>query len=1165
MNKYQYMRTIRFRLHPKGNEGISIPVADKVLLQELVEKLENAQIAIANLFFYEKKEAGKKVKKIRNRLEVKKDWLSLYHKHEFISFTKSYSKKKYKLSNLGYFEKQLMQSLNEFNIHIEQLRDAVSRKEESKQKRAEIAFSVRALLSKNIMCYLADLISKQNLSSGNDFLLDKQRDELESKLSEIKQDLKNLEIELLPSQSSGLEIACGSFNYFTVNKKSKEYFDNKIDNIEKEQKSFYAKVDSYKLQNGSQNIIHDFKTEQEKQWIDEYIKKNDINVKSLTISQTKILLANFKSDQKSIFNEVLDHTVSKDSEREYVTNNEKLSVGEAQIKYRSIKALSDLNEQFSLFALESQKKDASNEILFKDLINLHKEKKSKKKFTFGKYAKFENYKNYCKEFSEISKEAGQLTSRINNLKKQKIDSQRATYWGMLYKESDKVKLLLIPRKKIVSARTKINSFTPDDKGNLYMLNSLTFRALKKLCFAEESTFISEMDNDEIKKKYGQEVITLRKLQEQIKETVTIPQKKEDKTQSQKMIEKQNMQLEFYKKVLFSQYAKDRLDLPYDLTKCSFATDLRQFERELETACYQLQAYKMSNDQLDTFVNDFNVIVYDVTSYDLESRNKSSDDRKFTKIWNQFWRQNIDSEYGLIRLNPEFKINFRKKDYEVDQFFFEKKFPDKFQNRFLKEQHTATFTFALQAGNIYEDLSLSKPEKLINKINQFNEHFIQQKQYDSAWKYGIDVGQIELATLCITRKTDQLYSVNNELKYKYEFPEISVYKLNDLNYFETYQTKSEPGKIKNRYAIKNVSYFIDNEELFDRSTTGAIDLSTAKLIKDKIVINSDLISYLKLQKLVSKKRIYEIFHRDHKDFQESFIIEISKNKYDRKGCQETSDKHVNVIFEKKDKEQQGRTVFTFKEEWEQVIEYTTDDIFNSLNSYLRDLQMLQRQRKNSNQLDQEIRFENVHTPTHEQINNLRNALVANMVGIICHLQKNYPGYVFLEDLKKDQVQNQFEQSNLYIARKLEFALYKKFQTLGLVPPHIKDIVSLRELTRKTIKDENKVNIFNSQFGAIVFVDENQTSNVCPYCDRIAKKNKDYKFKQHRYCCDPEGEKLTTCDFDTKKIKDEIKWLKSIDNPDSLAAFNVARKIDTKDKICKLEINETKKQNNKQKKK
>lgn len=1147
MNKYQYTRAIRFKvekINDSGQELLKKRKSEKeVDIKKLVEELEVIPEKLNDLLYCNKiLENGKEEKKLFDRLEVKKNWLLLHHKSEFIGYTKSSNVKKYKLSKLilkgkeeNYFSKQCENCLKDWKYFTEELKDYSERPEESQKRRSEIAYAIKSLLNKKIMGYLSELL--ENLSSGNQYSFDAQIDNLKNAFSRIKEDLQRLEEITLPSQSAGIELVRASFNYFTVNKKPKEYFDKEIEKVKKEKEKGFAEINDFTLKKKEDNKepLFEFKTKQEKEWLGMYLKKNEVDKSKITIGETVTILANFKSDQKSILHEVLNHSFSKDQDKEYKTKNEKLSVGSYEICYQSIKDINSLSNQFSLFLL-------NNNTNLRELLRLKKEKKSLKKFFWGNYALFERYRNLCSKFREISQKNGRLITRINNLEKQKLESQKGEYWSMLFRDIDRTRLLLIPKSKIMDARKEISFLNESEEGNVFVLKSLTMRALEKLCFAEESSFIEEMKEIENINKYGH---SLKKLYEDQKSIKTMKTTDDNNSKDQKIQEKRFKKLEFYKEIIQHPYTKDRIDLNFNLSECLAAKDLNAFEQSLGKACYKLKSYNFSKEQLDEFIEKYSVLVSDITSFDLEERNKSSEPqseyRTHTKIWHQFWNHESNSKYGEVRLNPELRINYRKQDHELKHFFESKGFPESFKQRRLQEQFTVAFTFALQAGNIYEDLSFIKPEDQLLKINEFNKDFRKRMPYDSSWRYGIDVGKIELATLCLARKTQETYSVNNKNINKYELQKFDVYKLKNLEHSETYNTESEKDKI--RYAVKNLSYFIDKEELFEHLETSTLDLSAAKLIKDKIIVNGDLISYLKLQKLVSKKRIYELFHRDQKDFQDTFFIELSKRCYDHSGNKETRDFNVSIIFEEKDDKntQDGRTLFSYKPEWENVIGYTPNDLLESLKKYLEDLKILENKRKQARSGKKEIRIENLHAPTHEQINSLRNSLVANMVGIICHLQRKYPGYVFLEDLKKETINNQFNKNNLHIARKLEFSLYKKFQSLGLVSPHIKDIVNLREAIRDKSDEKH-----NCQFGSMIFINEKDTSKTCPYCCQISKQDNATKMGLHIWKCDH------SCGFNTESIPAKMEWLKEINNPDSLAAFNIARKIDSESDLKALTI-------------
>jgi len=116
--------------------------------------------------------------------------------------------------------------------------------------------------------------------------------------------------------------------------------------------------------------------------------------------------------------------------------------------------------------------------------------------------------------------------------------------------------------------------------------------------------------------------------------------------------------------------------------------------------------------------------------------------------------------------------------------------------------------------------------------------------------------------------------------------------------------------------------------------------------------------------------------------------------------------------------------------------------------------------------------------------------------------------------EEHIEKHFAQSNQDISRRLEWALYRKFQTGGLVPPEIKQTILIR--------DE-----FNEkQFGIVRFVKIGNTSKNCPRC-----KNSYQKTGNHYICY-----KKLKCRFSSEKNRLEFEPL---NDSDKVAAFNVAK--------------------------
>lgn len=235
----------------------------------------------------------------------------------------------------------------------------------------------------------------------------------------------------------------------------------------------------------------------------------------------------------------------------------------------------------------------------------------------------------------------------------------------------------------------------------------------------------------------------------------------------------------------------------------------------------------------------------------------------------------------------------------------------------------------------------------------------------------------MATLCIVRFKKEKYTVNGKEFNKPEFAEIEVLELKKENYFKEF-IKKDGNIAKNLrgefiVASKNISLFLDQEDLFEKKKVSCIDLTMAKLIKGKIVLNGDMITYLKLKECSAKRRIWELFSdsKINKDSEIKIIKNIIRI-IDNEGKENTIywftekqkiDDQAKKEEKEKQKEKQGKMRDYFKK-------------------YLQTLD-----RKNTK----------TDVITIEKINHLRDAITANMVGIIAHLQKQYPGIIALENM------------------------------------------------------------------------------------------------------------------------------------------------------------------------
>ena len=1100
-NPYQYTRAIRFKAEVKNQSGCfqeRLQLDESQIdISELPNLLLKIHTDLGKLLFFshktdDKEDAKNKEPQFNKKLSVSKNWLKNWHRNIFYASIKNKQNKdgKYKLQELKfiYENESFKKWLENWKEKADQLKRYSQQSKESQVRHSDIAYIIRWFLNRQRLSYIQDFLNEAHTPESN---LDNQIKSLKSDLEQLQKDLKTAEQTYLSSDSSGIEIAKASFNYYTVNKKSKEYYNEELEEVKRKKYEnpssiitpyknelimvIYKKNRMIKCKNDALSVLKKlneltgnqekkqkkeikdqiliFKSSQEKEWFKRYFCKYKINGDlqngiELSLEQTYHAIKAFKAEQKSIFDEVMKHIASdKKSGSSYINKNENHLLKNYQFDYQNLNQ-KDIKEIFSLFQFDENGNEYNK---FIDLTkNIQDDRNAEKRGKFFQYS-FKGYKSLCDQYKSIAQKRGKLIAQIKGIEKEKEEAKQISYWSLVDVEDGHKQLWLIPKDKRQDAKKDINKFAEQNNkledSYLCCFESLTMRALHKLCFAEESSFVKEMPED------------LRQLQKEAKEMKTDDEDK--KVKEQKIQQKNQKELEVFKKVLqWQQELPDRdkrktLQLKHFNLQATYQSEnFEKFEKALESACYYVKKIPLNEEEKQNFIKNHDVTVLDMTSYDLEGRNQNtyqiphatSENKQHTDLWQMFWKHpdNTDKEasikwfkIGEVRLNSEVKIRYRKADQKLQKYLENRGFNNEFKKhrkrftqRNIQDQLTVTLTLALNAGNKYEDLAFSKPEELCEKINDFNEKFNAKKYFKTAWKYGIDRGQIELATLCLTKfePNKKSYQVNNKAIPKPKFAQIECYTLKDYNH----QTPFDDGKQRektHRKAIDNLSYFIDDKSLFDTKPTSCLDLTTAKVIKEKIVTNGDVMTYLKFKKISAKRKLYELYaegkiniktHLKWSDYEDD-----KQSHHHPEGVL-----NINIKTDKRDLE---TTIYHYCDKYKDII--SKECIEKDLNRYLDEL-------KNQDER---------HTPSILQINHLRDAMTANMVGVITHLYRDrkYPGFILLEDLDKGKTK---ENDNIH--NRLEVALYNKFQSLSLVPPHVKDIIQLREDVRKQQQKDNK---------------------------------------------------------------------------------------------------------------
>jgi predicted RNA-binding Zn-ribbon protein involved in translation (DUF1610 family) len=551
----------------------------------------------------------------------------------------------------------------------------------------------------------------------------------------------------------------------------------------------------------------------------------------------------------------------------------------------------------------------------------------------------------------------------------------------------------------------------------------------------------------------------------------------------------------YKKVLQGKYSElQNLDFSgfeekiKEIVQGNYNSE-EYFRLKLERVAYCCFEQKISQETIAHLHRSFSALLLEISAYDFE-RNISSKMKEHSKVWQEFWTVENKNEHFPIRINPEIRIFYRPKREQEDL--------QKGKNRFAKDHFGVAFTITQNAAQKNLDLAFAKEKEISEAVKKFNEEiigeFIKEKGND-LYYYGIDRGQQELATLCVVKfseKQGKTKLANGEMR-KFNIPvpvpiKLKLYRIKEdcLN-SEKEIIIDRYGNKKNVKMFENPSYFIDEKEKFEEIESTCFDLTTAKLIKDKIVLNGDVRTYIELKKANGKRQLFEKLSKIEDKAEIEFCEDENGKRFQIKSKTTEINKYQYIIF--------------YSPEDEKIM--PRDEMKKYLQNYLNNL-------RNGNLAKENISI--------EKINHLRDAITANMVGIIAYLFlfKKYQGIINLENL----IETHFSQNNENIERRLEWSLYKKFQKFGLVPPQLRQTVFLR-------KENNQLN----QIGIIHFVSKKNTSACCPRCGNIVpmRKRETDKFKYHTFICDK-------CGFNTQNPKSPFDFIK---NSDEVAAYNIAK--------------------------
>ena len=217
-------KAIRFKLE---NSGANVAIKERIDnlssnngfdLVSFVTELDNYIDKLENYLFYKKGE----YLYLKDKIILKKEWMKNYGKQELAEFktrinnTANAARMQYTVGDYR-VESKMQAAFDNIDEIYGELCDDASRELNERSKRTRTALLLKRLYAKNNLPLLIDFVenSTDKKEVGNDSLVLK---------SIGKRLMEHLELgiqEYLPEQSAGVSIAKASFNYYTINKKSR--------------------------------------------------------------------------------------------------------------------------------------------------------------------------------------------------------------------------------------------------------------------------------------------------------------------------------------------------------------------------------------------------------------------------------------------------------------------------------------------------------------------------------------------------------------------------------------------------------------------------------------------------------------------------------------------------------------------------------------------------------------------------------------------------------------------------------------------------------------------------------------------------------------------------------------------------------------------------------
>lgn len=1046
-NIFEVRKALRFELKPYTINRDVKPIYSnekEYLLKNFSESYKNF-IDLLWQSFYKKEEIIEWYKTIQFQYKWLEelfinDWIE---NRKTIKFDKNNKKKQtnyitfWDLWDNNFIKKFFENFIKNSEIYLKELIIDIDKWLEMKSRKSDILFLVQKINTRDHLWILYTLFEKNYILHKNDSSI---IDKLKLSIWNVRENIEKLLLELRDKQA----IEHISLNYYSVNKTPKELTEDiktklKENNIEKKYKWTFENENNFK--ENEKSLVKTF-----------YLKNNEITtleiiqcelIEEIDIKELKEKLKLFKARQKAWFLQLLQSWKSYntvwDKEKNYFFTFDFEFMWETFYNFQ-ITLCSDISKENydKMLNLTNQIEKENN-----------KEKRTSLKMQRWKFFQYElkKFKNFSEAYKKVAQKYWKDSAEVKSLEREKIDAKKIRWWWFLSKEDDDyyINTFDIENSKQVFKEIKNLKENWNDI-KIYTFSSITLRALDKLCFKKDSSFIKNIDTKEFNEKV---IVNEWKWNE--KSFFRLKWKR-------KLLEEWKL-LDFYIYILKNQTAlniKYRSEKSLEILRNS--KNIENFEINLKLETYELISKNILKQTFEEILKNNKWNSYKITSYDLE---KWLESKKYTSWWLDFWKKENKNDKYIIRINPELTIFFIEKKEN-----FKKENPEIKNNRRLDDRYLLSTNFSFHSNKSYIDSAFINEENRKSSIEIFNEIFNNKNKLD--FFYWLDKWTNELITLWIFKKNwERLNSINISEK-------IPIYKITNkwLPHFEFIKDEKwefildeKTWKKKKRYLAKNVSYFIKdlkNEELFEKIEIHSClwDLSYAKLIKWNIILNADIFTTLNLCKIAAKRFLNDAITKWNFNWEK-----VSYNEKEKYFYYKYSNKwEINnqIILYWKDE----FNFLPFKENYKNLKE----EIEEELNQYIKEIKLfLQDSKKYSQFNNEDISI--------QKINNYKNAISANIVWIIMELQKYFNWYIGFETLDESQILNKW--FDTFIWNVINEKIYNRLQLNLEVPPILKKFRT--DIWAKEI----------IQHGKVIYINEKNTSTACPLCNTtLLKKNKNW---------------------------------------------------------------------------